>query len=89
MLARSPCSGVQVPDRTYADLQPDSCHSTIKMKPTLSLESDRLFVPSDNKFLELLVSRTGCLSSVCSVQWRVVCANGEETLKAGQIHFEK
>lgn len=39
MLARPLCGGIEVTERTCADLSPDSSHSTVMPKPLLVLES--------------------------------------------------
>jgi len=60
-----------------------------KSMTTISLESDRLFVPPADKFVEMLVLRTGKLDVAATVNWHAVTAVGEEPFKEGQMAFEK
>jgi len=59
---------------------------------TVTLETDRTFVPSGDKFVELLVHRTGTLDVACAVQWQAVdTTSGADAppFKVGKVKFEK
>ena len=55
---------------------------------TLSLESDRMVLQPNQKFIELQVLRTGDLGSLASVTWKVADATGVVVL-TGSLAFDK
>ena len=56
---------------------------------TLSLESDRMLLQANQKFVELMVLRSGDLATACTVSWKVATMPDGVVALTGSLAFDK